>query len=257
MQLAISPENFRLLEPYLPKGMAGGASATPVDRAAGYLARLVLSHRVTPGQKVPMDDIAHHIGASRTPVREALRLLETEGLVASLPNRGFILRRLDATDVSHLYDARACIEAFTAEQAFGHGSPAFNDELAALHDTYEQLLRGPGDSRRLGMLVDKAFHVRIAHQAGNPHLTASLSNMFDRLILTRPIEDFPLGRMREAVAEHAEVLAQFRSGSVADVQAALIRNIRNGCESIVAHMRSQARLEFPVSSSQDDEGEGA
>lgn len=248
MHLAISPEDFRRLEPYLPKGMAAGTSAAPVDRAAGYLARLVLSHRVTPGQKVPLDEIAQHIGASRTPVREAMRLLETEGLVAALPNRGFVLRRLDANDVAHLYDARRCIEAFVARQAFERRAERFLDELAALHGIYEQVLRGSGDNRRLGMLVDKAFHVRIARQADNPHLTASLSNMFDRLILTRPIEDFPLGRMAEAVAEHAAVLAQFRDGSIADAQAALVRNIDRGCESIVAHMRSTAQFAIPAGS---------
>jgi len=244
--LVILPEDFRRLEPYLPKGMAGGDSGAAVERAAGDLARLVLSHRVTPGQKVPIDDIAQHIGASRTPVREAMRLLETEGLVASLPNRGFILRRLDAAEVAHLYDARRCIEAFVARQAFGQRSEQFLGELAALHAIYEHVLRGSGDNRRLGMLVDKAFHVRIARQAGNPHLTASLSNMFDRLILTRPIEDFPLGRMGEAVAEHAAVLAQFRSGTVAEAEAALVRNIDRGCESIVAHMRSHAQFAIPV-----------
>ncbi|HEX4331084.1 MAG TPA: GntR family transcriptional regulator [Usitatibacter sp.] len=245
MQLAISPDDFHRLEPYLPTGMAGGPSSTPVERAAGFLARLVLSHRVTPGQKVPMDEIALHIGASRTPVREALRRLETEGLVASLPNRGFILRRLEAVEVSQLYEARQCIEAFVARRAFERRNPGFLDELGSLHGTYEHVLRGPGDCRRLGMLVDKAFHVRIARQAGNPHLTASLSNMFDRLILTRPIEDFPLGRMGEAVAEHALALARFQSGTVDEAEAALVHNIRNGCEAIVAHLRSP--LEFPVS----------
>ncbi|HEX4781113.1 MAG TPA: GntR family transcriptional regulator [Usitatibacter sp.] len=240
MQLAISPEDFTHLEPFLPKGMAGGASRPPVERAAGYLARLVLSHRVTPGQKVPMDDIALHIGASRTPVREALRLLETEGLVAALPNRGFVLRRLDAADVAHLYDARRCIELFVAKQALERRTEGFLGELGTLHRIYEHVLRGPGDSRRLGMLVDKAFHVRIARQAGNPHLTASLSNMFDRLILTRPIEDFPLDRMREAVAEHAEMLARFESGTLGELEAALMRNIDNGGAAIVAHMRSHS-----------------
>ena len=248
MQLAVSPEDFKRLEPYLPNGMAAGESGTPVERAAGYLARLVLSHRLTPGQKVPMDEIAGHIGASRTPVREALRLLETEGLVASLPNRGFILRRLDAREVADLYDARRCIEAFVAKQAFAKRAPGFIGDLGELHRIYEHLLRGPGDRRRLGMLVDKAFHVRIARQADNPHLTSLLANMFDRLILTRPIEDFPLDRMGEAVAEHSAMLAQFRSGDARGAEAAMMRNVHNGCAAIVAHMRSQADFRVPARS---------
>jgi len=69
MSLALSPQDFRRLERFLPMGMAPSEDATPVERAAGALAQLVLSHRVMPGQKIPMDDIASHIGASRTPVR--------------------------------------------------------------------------------------------------------------------------------------------------------------------------------------------
>src|SRR5687768_14133226 len=78
--LAVSPEDFRRLERYLPRGLANPGTENPVDRAMGYLAQLVLSQRLIPGEKVPMDAIAERIGASRTPVREALRLLETEGL---------------------------------------------------------------------------------------------------------------------------------------------------------------------------------
>ena len=246
MQLALSPEDFRRLEPFLPRGMAAGSDAMPVERAAGYLARLVLSNRVVPGQKVPMDEIAEHIGASRTPVREALRLLETEGVVASLPNRGFVLRRLEMEDVANLYDARRCIEEFTARHAFRQRSRAFVEELRALHRIYRNLLGGTGDRRRLGMLVDKAFHVRIAQQAGNPHLTAPLSNMFDRLILTRPIEDFPLGRMGEAVAEHSDLLAQLHSGTLRGSEVAMARNVQNGCAAILAHMRAETDFRIPV-----------
>ncbi|HZZ92222.1 MAG TPA: GntR family transcriptional regulator [Usitatibacter sp.] len=238
MPLALPPEDFRRLDRFLPRGLAGAPEAGTLERAAGYLARLVLGHRVMPGQKIPMDDIAAHIGASRTPVREALRLLETEGLVAALPNRGFIVRRMEAAEIAHLYEARRCIESFVAREAFLKRSRPFLQELRALHRIYANLLGGGGDRRRLGMLVDKAFHVRIAEQAGNPHLAALLANMFDRLILTRPLEDFPLGRMGEAVAEHAHLLAQLESGTARSVEAAVTRNISNGGAAIVAHMQS-------------------
>ena len=244
MVLALSPQDFRRLERFLPMGMAPSAEATPVERAAGSLAQLVLSHRVMPGQKIPMDEIASHIGASRTPVREALRRLETDGLVASLPNRGFIVRRMEPRDVRDLYEARECIEAFCARTAAARRTPAFLNELRALHRMYASLLAGKGDRRRLGMLVDKAFHVRIAEQAGNPHLTALLANMFDRLILTRPMEDFPLDRMGAAVEEHAQALAQLESGTPRAFEAAVARNIHDGGAAILAHMESTRSLAF-------------
>jgi DNA-binding GntR family transcriptional regulator len=151
---------------------------------------------------------------------------------------------MDATDVLHLYEARQCIESFTAREAARKRSEAFVRELRALHRLYTDQLGGPGERRRLGMLVDKAFHVRIAEQAGNPHLTALLANMFDRLILTRPLESFPLDRRSHAVAEHAEVMAQLESGTPRGFEAAVVRNIRDGGAAILAHMESTRELAF-------------
>jgi DNA-binding GntR family transcriptional regulator len=243
--LAIAPEDFRRLERYLPRGLADPASDNSVDRAIGYLAQLVLSQRLIPGEKVPMDAIAERIGASRTPVREALRLLETEGLVTALTNRGFVMRRIEADEVRHLYEARACIEAFVVRAAYPKRTRPFLQELRALHRIYRDLLRGNGDRRRLGMVVDKAFHVRIAEQAGNPHLTAVLANMFDRLILTRPLEDFPLHRMAEAVEEHEALLVAFEKGKARAVEEALMRNVQRGGDAIIGHMASARDFALP------------
>jgi len=237
MLLTIPPEDFRRLERFLPRGFTDRDSSNPLSRAAGRLAALVLTQQLHPGQKIPMDAIAGHIGASRTPVREALRLLETEGLVASVPNRGFVVPRLDPAQAGHLYQARACIECFTAREAFARRTRSFLQELRALHRVYARVLGGPTDRRRLGMLVDKAFHVRIAEQAGNPYLTAQLSNILDRLILTRPIEGFPANRMALAVREHAAVLAAFEGDDARGACEALAGNIERGGAAIVAHMR--------------------
>ena len=244
MQLAVSPADFRRLERYLPRGLADPSSENTLDRAAGHLAQLILSQRLSPGGKIPMDEIAERIGASRTPVREALRLLETDGLVRSLPNRGFIVRRMNAEEIAHLFEARGCIEAFVARAAFARRTPAFLHELRALHRIYSNLLGGNGDRRRLGMVVDKAFHVRIAEQAGNPHLTALLANMFDRLILTRPLEDFPLHRMHEAVEEHEALVAAFERGKARDAEEAVRHNVHRGGAAIVSHMANTRDFDF-------------
>lgn len=246
MPFALSPEDFRRLEPYLPRGLVRGAADNLLDGAAGQLARMVLTQEINPGQKIPMDKIAEAIGASRTPVREALRLLETDGVVAQLPNRGFIVRRLDPGQTEELYGARRCLEAYLAEEAMRRSDPGFLRSLRALHGMYERVLGGPADRRRLGMLVDKAFHLRIAQQAGNGYLQGLLGNIFDRLILTRPIEDFPLGRMGEAVAEHSDLLAQLHSGTVRGSEVAMARNVQNGCAAILAHMRAETDFRIPV-----------
>lgn len=237
MQLAIATRDFKQLEPYLPRGLVPGDDRNLLDRAAGQLARMVLTQEINPGQKIPMDEIAASIGASRTPVREALRLLETEGLVMQLPNRGFIVRRLDTRETEELYGARRCLEAHLAEEALRRSDGGFLRSLRDLHAMYRRVLGGPEDRRRMGMLVDKAFHLRIAEQAGNRYARGLLANIFDRLILTRPIDGFPIQRTRIAVAEHGEILSAFESGAAKAVRQCLLCNIDNGCAAITHHMR--------------------
>ena len=238
MLLSISPEDFRRLEPYLPRGLVPSPAPSLLEKAAGQLARRVLTQELHPGQKIPMDEIAQAIGASRTPVREALRLLETEGLVAQLPNRGFVVRRLDPSETGQLYDARRCLEAHLTKEALLKSDERFLRSLRALHAIYRRVLGGPMDRRRLGMLVDKAFHLRIAEQAGNPCLREFLANIFDRLILTRPIEGFPANRMVIAVAEHGQILAAFEKGAQKAAVDSVVRNIDKGSAAIVQHLRS-------------------
>jgi DNA-binding GntR family transcriptional regulator len=242
--LTISPTEFRRLEPYLPRGLVADAGQNPLERAAGFLMRMVLTQQLHPGQKVPMDAIAERVGSSRTPVREALRLLETEGLVASIANRGFVVRRLDPEETRNLYDARRCVESYLARVAWARRDKPMLADLRALHRIYAQLLGGASDRRRLGMLVDKAFHLRIAHQGGNPYLAAQLANVFDRLILTRPIEGFPVNRMGAAVREHGQILAAFESGSAKSAVDAITRNIDNGSAAIVEHLQSLEEFSF-------------
>jgi len=234
---SLPPEDSRKLEPYLPSGLVPSHDADAVARVQGEFKRRLLTQRLHPGEKVPLDDLAESLVLSRTPVREAMRALENQGLVVAIPNRGFAVRRIEVEEVANLYEARRCVEARTAEIAFVRRDGGFLEDLRALHDIYERVLSGAPNRRRLGMLADKAFHLRIAKQAGNPFLAELLANVFDRLIFTRSLEGFPLARMGEAIAEHAAVVAAFRGDCVEGARDAVIRNIENGGAAIVAYLR--------------------
>src|SRR3546814_17941432 len=75
------------------------------------------------------------------------------------------------------------------------------------------------------MLADKAFHVRISQQAGNPFLTALQVNVFDLIIFTRALEGFPLSRMEEAIAEHAAIVSAMGGSDAARVRRAAARPV--------------------------------
>jgi len=247
----LSEDDFRRLEPYLPFGLALRPDADSIARVQGEFKRMVLGLRMHPGQKIPLDTIARNLALSRTPVREGLRLLETEGLVTALPNRGFIVRAIEADEAQQLYDARACIEAHLLPRALERLDAAFFRDLRRLHDTYRRLLGDSPNRRRLGMLVDKAFHLRIARQAGNDVLLRMLANIFDRLMFTRPLEGFPSERMGDAIREHQAIVDGLRSSTTGSkgatcLAAALLANIRNGGEAVVQYMRERESLSIAM-----------
>jgi DNA-binding GntR family transcriptional regulator len=247
----LSAEDFQRVLRYLPFGLALPPEADSIARVQGEFKRMVLGQRLHPGQKIPLDTIARNQGVSRTPVREGLRLLETEGLVTALPNRGFVVRAIDANEAHQLYEARACIEGHLLPHALERSDDSFVRDVTRLNDTYRRSLGDSPNRRRLGMLADKAFHLRIAEQAGNHVLVGMLANVFDRLMFTRPLEGFPPQRMREAMREHQAIVDGLREwkGGVKGanrVATALIGNIRNGGHAVVQYMRERETLSMAI-----------
>lgn len=101
------------------------------------------------------------------------------------------------------------------------------------------------------MLVDKAFHLRIARQARNEVLLAMLGNVFDRLLFTRPLEGFPPERMNDAIGEHQAIVEGLRATvtggrSAPKVAAAILANIRNGGDAVVRYMRERSVLPIAI-----------
>ena len=244
--LGVSAADSKRLQPYLPFGLILADEADALARVQGEFKRMLLAQRLAPGQKVPLDDIAESLGLSRTPVREAMRKLETEGLVSALQNRGFVVRRVGADETAHLVEARVCVEGHATAAAMEQRTESFIEELSALHETYARILAGSPVRRRLGMLADKAFHLRIAEQAGNPVLSELLANIFDRLIFTRPLEGFSVLRMPAAVAEHAAILTAIRDGTRAQAREAVLRNIRNGGGAIISYLREMESARIAI-----------
>jgi DNA-binding GntR family transcriptional regulator len=237
LSLPVSSEEWERLAPYLPFGLVLSDAAGPIERAQGLLKRMLLTLRLHPGQKVPLDVIAAELSVSRTPVREAMRLLEGEGLVRALPNRGFAVQVTSIDETAHLFDARACIEATTAVAAFDRRTDAFLDDIRAIEQTYRRILTATMN-RRIAMVCDKAFHLRISEQAGNPVLTDMQRKLFDAVTFTRALDGFPVERSAAAIAEHEEILEALQGSSRERVRKAALANVTRGRDSIIAYRRA-------------------
>ena len=134
------------------------ADAVGAAHAYAQVRAAIVENRYPPGQRLVEQRIAEELGLSRTPVREALRMLEAEGLVVSERNRGAMVRPLSPTEVVDLYGLRIRLESYAVEVATERATEAELGELVAAADAF-------GDVRRDGRRRFRVDGVRRLHDA--------------------------------------------------------------------------------------------
>ena len=136
--------------------------------AADLIRQAVIDGRVSPGQRLKEEELAHQLGISRTPIREALLVLQTEGLLEATPNRGAAVRSYDSAELEEMYELRAVLEGHAARRAAARVTPAQLDELRASCDRFAQLLEG--DDLPALVAENSLFHQVILDAAGSERL---------------------------------------------------------------------------------------
>jgi DNA-binding GntR family transcriptional regulator len=148
--------------------------ANNTSRVTDELRALILSGDLEPAQRLRADALAKRMGTSRTPVREALLVLEREGLVANLPNRGAMVRTFDADDLLDLYDVRAVLEPHAALRAARRMTDEDIDKMSDLCDQAEESDSSDKRSVERQILLNNEFHGLIVEAADSPRLQEAL-----------------------------------------------------------------------------------
>lgn len=154
-----------------------------------------------PGDRIVEAAIAEHLRVSRTPVRDAIRRLEAEGLLEYEPRAGLVVTKLDERAVSELYEMREVLEGTAARLFCRHASEL---EAARLVEFVEQEKRLQGDAAALAR-NNHNFHVHIYRGAHNRFLERALGVVNASLWLLGQSQMFLPHRAKQAAAEHAEL----------------------------------------------------
>jgi DNA-binding GntR family transcriptional regulator len=169
------------------------------DFAREALERMILSGELAPGERLNELALSARLGVSRGPLREALRGLQQEGLVAGdAGQRGMSVRRLDATELAELYDARALLQGFTCALAARRARPEQVQELQAQLVALEQALRA--EDTALYYRLNLEFHEMMLRAAAHRRGAA----MYRALLK----ESYPLRRVMLETAENREASHQ-------------------------------------------------
>lgn len=188
-----------------------------------------------PGRRIREGDVADWLSMSRTPVREALRRLETEGLLVHEPHRGVVIADLDHQMVMELYSMRDVLEGTAARLAAQHASDV---EIAALRDMVEAEVALSADTDRLAD-HNRRLHSAIYHSAHNRYLLKTLNALGDSLgLLGRTTYSVP-GRPQTAHAEHLALVDAIAARNPAAAEQVARRHIQQS-------QRARLRLLFEL-----------
>lgn len=189
---------------------------TAQDLVLTSMREAILTAAFPPGARLRQEKLAELFGTSRIPVREALRALEYEGLVTSIPRRGFTVTELDADDIEEVYDLRILLESHAVRLAV----PLITDEdLQILEGLYSRMVAAVTGDEQLA--AREQFYSRLFSITGRPRLVAQISRL--RQEIARSLR-WPT--LQHAPEHHQRFLEAIRAGDTDGAAAQLASHYR-------------------------------
>lgn len=176
------------------------------DLAYASLIEAIGSGAFLPGARLREIEVADRLGLSRTPVREALRRLEADGIVEHRARIGAVIRSLSHTEVVELYEMRAVLERTAAQLAARHAALA---EIAALEDLNVEI--GAATQASAAAALNQRFHRGIYLATRNRFLLDSARALNNALLLLGPTTLADAGRIAVVTRQHGEILSAIRA----------------------------------------------
>lgn len=174
------------------------------DELVELLHDMLLAGELKPGEKVNEQALCARFGVSRTPLREALKVLASAGLVSLSPNRGASVVRITPEEIDELFPIMGALEGLAGELACARITDAEVAEIRRMHDAMvEHYERGEASKY---LKLNRAIHEAIFAAAGNAELTALYHTLMIRTHSVRFIAKKSPHRWKEAIDDHVEIM---------------------------------------------------
>ncbi|MEM1387730.1 MAG: GntR family transcriptional regulator [Pseudomonadota bacterium] len=204
------------------------------------LRQMTAAFEFKPGERINESALSRRLGASRTPLREALNRLVAEGFIEFQAGRGFFCRPLSPERIMHLYQARIAIECEAVRHA---ATQPDADALAALDrfldDTADEYAQCTDAARLLAL--DEAFHLQLCRASGNAELVGMLQTIYDKIRFVRAADLRQLQAAGRTTTErHRAILSLVRAGRAVPASEAMREHIQDRTK----HATDAVRLAF-------------
>lgn len=194
------------------------------DEVAERLRELIRSGELEPRARINELELSERFGISRTPLREAVKILATEGLLELLPNRGARVASISAEEIEEVIEVVAGLEATAADLACRHITPGGFDAIASLHARMLDAWRAGDD--RLYFTLNREIHEAIMRASRNATLQAIYATLSGRIQRARYTAHKTPEQWAKAVAEHERMVDLLRARDGAALGALMRDHIR-------------------------------
>ena len=196
------------------------------QEVAELLRQRIFNRELAPGSWIDELKLAEEYGISRTPLREALKVLATEGLVTMKVRRGAYVTEVSERDLADVYHLLALLESDAAGVVAIEATAAQLKELTALH---KELEKSVGQRERFFEL-NEAFHMRLLAIADNRWRDQMVADLRKVMKLNRHNSLLKSGRIQESLAEHQVIMAALLARNAAATVHAMQAHFKNGLE---------------------------
>jgi DNA-binding GntR family transcriptional regulator len=205
----------------------------------------ILAGKFKPDARLYETKIATELGVSRTPVREALAMLEAEELVVSVPNRGTLVRRVTAEEVRETYDVRVVVEGHAARLAAQHITERGLIRLRKLNAEMERVVNGSTSEEleiRKVTELNADFHCVVAAVAGNRVLERTVTGLINTPLYARAYYWFTNDRRLRSIQDHTDVIALLAARDEDGCERFWRDHLARGRDQLITHLEASKKV---------------
>lgn len=204
------------------------------DVVFNTLRTAIITGEFAPGERLMEIALADRLGVSRTPVREAIRKLELEGLVVMIPRRGAEVARITEAGLKEVLEVRCAMEELAVELACKRSDKASLEQLKEAHQKFVDAVKN-GDTLEITN-QDEAFHECIFEMSRNKRLVQVVHNLKEQMFRYRMEYVKDVSYHKELIKEHETLLQAISKGHVEEAREIMKHHIQNQEKMILAQL---------------------
>jgi DNA-binding GntR family transcriptional regulator len=201
------------------------------QEVAEQIREMIRKGTLVRGQKIDEKVLCEAMGVSRTPVRESLRILHSEGLIDLVPHKGAFVSQPRIEDIKDMFEVMSVLEGMCARVATKKIKDRDLKKIEGLHEKLEWHYRNRDHKAYLN--VNNVLHVYIQQLSGNKALIEVINALRGKISLYRHRQLYHKDRFDRSIQEHRDILEAFRKGNPALAEATMKKHLMKQCEALV------------------------